>query len=51
MENETERQRVYLLAREILKRVLSERKIDLSFAEKLNRKNAEMLFCDCLPIK
>lgn len=43
-------QMMYLAAWEMLKRLLSEKNIDLELVEKLNRKNAETLMCDCLPI-
>lgn len=50
MEVAIQNQMMYLAAWEMLKRLVSEKNIDLELVEKLNRKNAETLMCDCLPI-
>lgn len=50
MENVMKNQMMYLAAWGMLKRLARESGLDLELAEKLNRKNAETLMCDCLPI-
>ena len=43
-------QSTYLMAWGLIRRFFREGKIDITLAEKLNRKNAEELSCDCVPI-
>lgn len=51
MEQSIKNQMVYLCAWNWLKKICSENKMDIKFAEKVNKKNAETLMCDLLPIQ
>lgn len=50
MENTMENQLMYLAAWCYLKRMAKEQKIDKIIIDRLNRRNAETLMCDYLPI-
>lgn len=50
MEENLRKQFIYLAAWSYLKRIASEQNIDRKIIDKLNRKNAEVLMCDYLPI-
>lgn len=41
---------IYLAAWETLKKIFGEGKIDILVVEKINKRNAETLVCDYLPI-
>ena len=40
----------YLVTLGLIRQFFREGKMDITLAEKLNRKNAEELACDCIPI-
>lgn len=50
MEANIKNQMMYLAAWGMLKRLVSNGSIDIKLLEKLNKRNAESLMCDCLPI-
>ena len=50
MEETLKNQFMYLAAWSYLKRIAREQNIDKSIIDKLNRKNAETLMCDYLPL-
>ena len=50
MEENLKNQFMYLAAWSYLKRIAGEQNIDKSIIDKLNRKNAETLMCDYLPL-
>lgn len=50
MEQEIKNQIIYLVTLGLIRQFLREGKIDITLAEKLNRKNADELSCDCIPI-
>lgn len=50
MNESIKNQMIYLAAWETLKKIFSEGKIDISIVEKINKRNAETLLCDYLPI-
>jgi len=50
MENTVENQLMYLAAWCYLRRMAKEQKIDKKIIDRLNRRNAETLMCDYLPI-
>lgn len=51
MNDNIQNQMMYLAAREFLCRLLEENKVEKTVIDILNRKNAEMLMCDLLPIE
>lgn len=50
MEENLRNQFIYLAAWSYLKRIANEQNIDRKIIDKLNRKNAEVLMCDYLPL-
>lgn len=50
MEDVIKKQMIYLAAWGVLKKIFNEGEIDISIVEKINKKNAETLVCDYLPI-
>lgn len=50
MEDSIKKQMIYLAAWGVLKKIFNEGKIDISIVEKINKRNAETLVCDYLPI-
>lgn len=50
MEQSMKNQMMYLAAWNLLSRLVKENKIDVELTDKINRKNAETLMCDFLPI-
>ena len=50
MEDAIKKQMIYLAAWGVLKKIFNEGKIDISIVEKINKRNAETLVCDYLPI-
>lgn len=50
MEESIKNQMMYLVAWEMLKRLVSNGSVDIKILENLNKRNAESLMCDCLPI-
>lgn len=50
MEDAIKKQMIYLAAWGVLKKFLNEGKMDISIVEKINKRNAETLVCDYLPI-
>ena len=50
MEENIKNQMMYLASWGMLKRLVSEESVDIKILEKLNKRNAETLMCDCLPI-
>lgn len=50
MEDVIKNQMMYLAAWGVLKRIVIEKKMDVNIIEKINKKNAETLRCDYLPI-
>lgn len=50
MEQSIKNQMIYLAAWEFLKRLVRDNGVDIELIDKINRKNAETLMCDYLPI-
>lgn len=50
MTSDIENQIMYLAAWEFLRRIARENRLDKTIINDLNRKNAESLMCDLLPI-
>lgn len=50
MEQSIKNQMMYLAAWEFLKRLARDNEVDIELINKINRKNAETLMCDFLPI-
>ncbi len=50
MNDELKNQMMYLAAWEFLKRLVKDNGVDIELIDKINRKNAETLMCDYLPI-
>lgn len=50
MNENIKNQMIYLAAWETLKKIFNEGKIDILVVEKINKRNAETLLCDYLPI-
>lgn len=50
MEDTIKKQMIYLAAWGMLKKIFNEGKIDEVLVEKVNKRNAETLMCDYLPI-
>ena len=50
MEQEIKNLIIYLVMLGLIRQFFREGKMDITLAEKLNRKNAEELSCDCIPI-
>lgn len=50
MNNELKNQMIYLASWELLKKLAKEKVVDIEVINNINRKNAEMLMCDLLPI-
>ena len=50
MEENVKNQMIYLAAWGVLKKIFNEGIIDISIVEKINKRNAETLVCDYLPI-
>lgn len=50
MNENIKKQMIYLAAWGVLKKIFNEGKIDISIIERINKRNAETLVCDYLPI-
>lgn len=50
MNENIKKQMIYLAAWGVLKKIFNEGKIDISIIERINKRNAETLVCDHLPI-
>lgn len=50
LEENVKNQMIYLAAWGVLKKIFNEGIIDISIVEKINKRNAETLVCDYLPI-
>lgn len=50
MNENIKKQMIYLAARGVLKKIYNEGEIDILIVEKINKRNAEALVCDYLPI-
>lgn len=50
VEQSIKNQMMYLAAWEFLKRLARDNEVDIELINKINRKNAETLMCDFLPI-
>lgn len=50
MEEAIKKQMIYLAAWGVLKKIFNEGEIDISIVERINKRNAETLVCDYLPI-
>lgn len=50
MSDELRNQMMYLASWELLKKLAREKVVDIEVINNINRKNAEMLMCDLLPI-
>lgn len=50
MNESIKNQMIYLAAWETLKKIFNEGEIDILVVEKINKRNAETLLCDYLPI-
>lgn len=50
LEENVKKQMIYLAAWGVLKKIFNEGIIDISIVEKINKRNAETLVCDYLPI-
>lgn len=50
MEENIKNQMIYLAAWVMLKKFLCDGRVDIKILEKLNKRNAETLMCDYLPI-
>lgn len=46
----TQNQMIYLAAWGVIKKLIKDKRLDIQTAEKLNKRNAEQLMCDYLPI-